>query len=65
MPQAPSHRPANSGADPAGAPHFDNEADIGSGEKTPGQKETEEHIRQIPPLPGNGDKKSPEPGRTA
>jgi len=27
------------------------EADIGSGEKTPGQKETEEIIRQIPPLP--------------
>jgi hypothetical protein len=28
------------------------EADIGSGEKTPAQKETEELIRQIPPLPG-------------
>jgi hypothetical protein len=27
------------------------EADIGSGEKTPAQKETEELIRQIPPLP--------------
>ena len=27
------------------------EADIGSGEKTPGQRETEEMIRQIPPLP--------------
>jgi hypothetical protein len=27
------------------------EADIGSGEKTPGQHETEEMIRQIPPLP--------------
>lgn len=27
------------------------EADIGSGEKTPAQKETEEMIRQIPPLP--------------
>ena len=31
-------------------PLFD-EADIGSGEKTPAQKETEEMIRQIPPLP--------------
>ena len=36
------------------------EADIGSGEKTPAQKETEEMIRQIPPLPsrqpaGRGD----------
>ena len=29
------------------------EADIGSGEKTPGQKETEELIRQIPPLPAS------------
>jgi hypothetical protein len=27
------------------------EADIGSGEKTPGQIETEEMIRAIPPLP--------------
>ncbi len=30
------------------------EADIGSGEKTPAQKETEEMIRQIPPLPASG-----------
>jgi hypothetical protein len=29
------------------------EADIGSGEKTPAQQETEEIIRQIPPLPGS------------
>ena len=29
------------------------EADIGSGEKTPAQKETEEMIRQIPPLPAD------------
>jgi hypothetical protein len=29
------------------------EADIGSGEKTPAQKETEEIIRQIPPLPAS------------
>lgn len=27
------------------------EADIGSGEKTPGQHDTEEWIRQIPALP--------------
>jgi hypothetical protein len=27
------------------------EADIGSGEKSPGQQETEEMIRQIPALP--------------
>jgi hypothetical protein len=30
------------------------EADIGSGEKTPAQEETEEMIRQIPPLPPSG-----------
>jgi hypothetical protein len=30
------------------------EADIGSGEKTPAQKETEDMIRQIPPLPPGG-----------
>lgn len=29
------------------------EADIGSGEKTPAQNETEELIRQIPPLPAS------------
>ena len=27
------------------------EPDIGSGEKTPGEQETEEFIRQVPPLP--------------
>jgi hypothetical protein len=30
------------------------EADIGSGEKTPAQHETDEMIRQIPPLPPSG-----------
>jgi len=30
------------------------EADIGSGEKSPGQQETDEMIRQIPPLPDSG-----------
>jgi hypothetical protein len=41
--------------DPAakGRPILD-EADIGSGEKTPAQHETEEMIRQIPPLPPAG-----------
>ena len=33
-------------------PLFD-EADIGSGEKTAAQKETEDIIRQIPPLPAS------------
>ena len=39
-------------ADAEKAPPLMNEADIGSGEKSPGQQETEEMIRQIPPLPG-------------
>lgn len=30
------------------------ETDIGSGDKTPGEQETEEMIRQIPPLPYPG-----------
>jgi hypothetical protein len=34
--------------------HFIEEADIGSGEKTPGEQETDEQIRQIPPLPEPG-----------
>lgn len=39
-------------ADPANSrPGIFDEADIGSGEKTPAQRETEEMIRQIPPLP--------------
>lgn len=42
------------------------EADIGSGENTPAQKETEEMIRQIPPLPpgrqpAGGDDAKPTP----
>jgi hypothetical protein len=40
------------------------EADIGSGEKTPAQQETEEIIRQIPPLPEKnvtGDNVKPRP----
>ncbi|MFL6675726.1 MAG: hypothetical protein ACJ8LG_20830 [Massilia sp.] len=36
-----------------GRPYME-EADIGSGEKTPAQIETEELIRQIPPLPPAG-----------
>ena len=45
----PSH---HKNLDPAhkGRPYME-EADIGSGEKTPAQVETEEMIRQIPPLP--------------
>lgn len=35
----------------ADAPPLHDEADIGSGEKSPGQHDTDEMIRQIPPLP--------------
>lgn len=31
--------------------HMLDEADIGSGERSPGQKETDEAIKSIPPLP--------------
>lgn len=40
--------------DPALAHALIDEADIGSGEKTPGQLETEEMIRDIAPLPRSG-----------
>jgi hypothetical protein len=42
--------------DPATHRPMLDEADIGSGEKTPGHKETEEMIRQIPPLPASGNR---------
>jgi hypothetical protein len=38
----------------AKAPPMMHEGDIGSGEITPGQHETNEMIKQIPPLPGSG-----------
>ena len=45
--------------DPAMAHAILDEADIGSGERTAAQQETEELIRQIPPLPvsGTGDQR--------
>jgi hypothetical protein len=44
------------------------EADIGSGGKTPGELETDEHIKTIPPLPPESERGKPErqhkpPGR--
>jgi hypothetical protein len=50
--------------DPAKAPPMTDEADIGSGEKTPGELETEQQIKAIPPLPksGGADQKA-EPGQ--
>jgi hypothetical protein len=38
----------------AGGDHMLNEADIGSGERTPAQKETDEEIKSIPKLPEDG-----------
>ena len=46
---------SNSGA---GAKPLMDEADIGSGEKPPSQLETEEMIRQIPPLQPGQDKQA-------
>ncbi len=37
--------------DPVHSRSMSDEADIGSGEKSPGQKETDAIVRQIPPLP--------------
>lgn len=50
--------------DPAhkGRPFLE-EADIGSGEKSPGQHETDEMIREIPPLPPAGQREQPQGGK--
>lgn len=45
---------ATTPSDPSTARPMHDEADIGSGEKSPGHAETEEMIRQIPPLPPGG-----------
>jgi hypothetical protein len=34
--------------------HLMDEPDIGSGGKTPAEQETDEHIKQIPPVPASG-----------
>lgn len=44
-------KPSKTQPDPKHSRHMSDEADIGSGEKTPAQYDTEELIRQIPPLP--------------
>ena len=58
-----SHHPARTSQKPT-RPLLD-EADIGSGEKTPGQQETEEIIRQIPPLPASEHRGRRRPRQTA
>lgn len=55
-------KPSRTSNEPHAARPLLDEADIGSGEKTPGQKETEEFIRKIPPLPPSG---HPAPGAPA
>lgn len=56
---APPHDPVHSRT-------MVDEADIGSGEKPPGQQETDALIRQIPPLPADGaaEQARPDPGKT-
>ncbi len=49
--------------DPATARSLVDEADIGSGEQTAAQLETEQIIRDIPPLPGQEDDEEAELGR--
>jgi len=55
----PEHKPK---PDPAHPRALLDEADIGSGEKTPGQLETEEIIRAIPPLPPASRARPAQPG---
>lgn len=51
--------------DPAKAKPMLDEADIGSGEKSPGQAETDKQIRQIPPLPEHDEDDGEEAGGPA
>ena len=45
-----------------GGQHLHDEADIGSGERSPGQDETDELIRQVPPLaPSDTARQPPQP----
>ena len=50
--------------DAAKAPPLMNEADIGSGEKTPGQEDTEKMIEAIPPLPRGGEEAARKIGKS-
>jgi hypothetical protein len=58
-PQTPP--PGTPQGEPAKGKHLIEEADIGSGEKTPAEHDTEELIRQIPPLPGSDQSPPVEP----
>ena len=55
---------SNTDADTATAPPLSSEADIGSGEKTPGQAETDKIIQDIPPLPRGGEDSAKKIGKS-
>lgn len=52
MNQATQPKPGNGDAE-RGAGHMTEEADIGSGEKTPAERETDEQIKTVPAKPAN------------
>lgn len=60
-------QPVKSPSQPERGKHLMDEPDIGSGEKTPAEQETEEQIRQIPPLPepGHGQERPAKPASGA
>ena len=45
------------------APPLNHEADIGSGERTPAQKETDEMIKQVPMQPGGNRQSTDQPAQ--
>jgi hypothetical protein len=56
-------KPGNADHDPAhDAGHLTEEADIGSGEPSPGKQETDEAIKSIPALPKDG-QRAPAPAK--
>lgn len=57
MADHPRHDPG------AASPPMTDEADIGSGEKTPAQVETDKMIGEIPPLPPGGAARDSKEGR--
>lgn len=55
---------SNTDEDTAKAPPMTHEADIGSGEKTPGQAETDKIIQEIPALPRGGQESARKIGKS-
>ena len=56
--------PSKSDDNAATAPPLSNESDIGSGEKTPGQADTEKMIEAIPRLPPGGEESARKTGKS-